>query len=507
MNVDEGKVDLDDGEFLFRFRSAKALLGDNPENGGFQELEKQTIYFSLPDALNDPMEGVSDAFWDGDEVLWENLFRHYALSLIWYVSGWMLFHPDEINQVNVSASITELDLPTDSFREIYREFCADFCAEIESTELAGILGRRSVPLRRERFTNLLFLIHQTALTHLFRVLRKHGLGNIELAAAEWTENFVKTVVNGWEAIALDPPTDKISVDDLLEHVSAAGNRISHQLELGMLSRLDDKNKANRIAALTARFPETYVEAFLRDLHFTPWRVACFSRRCVNASMWGTYGDEHKGAVLIFRTEKRDATRFFRVHGVVGTGGRGVELPVRPVTYRKRPPPLDSFHEIGMLPMGKLEHTWMRSESGNLSVRLQEMTNDMDAWRKVHWENAFSRATWKHPDWEHEDEQRLIVSTAFTDDPAPEPLTYDFSQLEGVVFGMRMSSEDKLRISNVIEKKCRTEGRSDFRFFQAYYSPSKGDIDIVELGLLGFDRTIEERLKLAKNNNNRDKTIS
>lgn len=486
MGGGEGKESLDDGEFLFRFRSVKALLDDDLERGGFQELEKQTIYFAQPDALNDPMEGLSDAFWDGDQVLWENLFRHYALSLIWYASAWLHVKPEEINQAKVGAWLTEEDLPSDFFRALYREFSSGFCAEIESTELASILGRRTVPMRRERLTNLLSLIHQTALSHLFRVFKKHDLSEFELPTLGRTGSSVKTVVNGWEAAALKPPTVKMPVEDQLEVEASISNMVSHQLELGMLSRLDDKNWARKLIALMARFPETYVDAFLRDLHFTPWRVACFSRRCTNASMWGTYGAEHRGAALVFRTEQRGGTRFFRVQGMVGTGAQGCELQVRSVTYRNRPPALDSFLEIAMLPMGKLERTWMRSQSGMPSARLKDVTNDMEAWRKAHWEKAIERATWKHPDWAHEDEQRLIASTVFTDDPAPEPLTYQFSQLDGIVFGMRMSSEDKLRIAKVIENKCRAEGRANFRFFQAYYSPSKGEMDIAELGLLWFE---------------------
>ncbi|MCK2149832.1 DUF2971 domain-containing protein [Marinobacter alexandrii] len=485
MNGDDAKIGLDDGEFLFRFRSAKALLDDDHENGGFQELEKQTIYFARPEALNDPMEGLSDAFWDGDHVLWENLFRHYALSLIWYAHQWLLLKPEEISQAKVSAWVTEMDLPTDSFRALYQEFSSDFCAEIGSTELAGILGRRTIPLRRERLTNLLSHIHQTALSHLFRVFKKHGLTKFELPIAESCESRVKTIVCCWEDIAFKPSTVDMPVEDQFELVSSIGNRVSHQLELGMLTQIDNVAWARKSIALMACFPEMYVDAFLRDLHFTPWRVACFSCRCINASMWGTYGSEHRGAALVFRTEQRGGKRFFRVQGMVGTGAPGIELEVRSVNYRKRPPALDSFLEIGMLPMRKLENTWMKSAYGTPSVRLQEMMKDLDAWRASHWRNASERATWKHPDWEHEDEQRLIASTAFSDDPAPEPLTYKFSQLEGIVFGMRMSSEDKLKIVSVIERKCRAEGRAEFRFFQAYYSPSKGDMDITELGLLKF----------------------
>lgn len=488
MSVDEHKANLNDGGFLFRFRSAKALLDDNPEQGGFQELEKQTIYFAQPEALNDPMEGLDDAFWDGDQVLWENLFRHYALVLIWYAITWLLGDPENTEQMEVFGGLTEMDLPSQDFRAVYREFCSVFCAGIESKKLAKALGDQTVPLRRARLTNLLQLVHRTALFHLFRVLKKHDFSTFELANSASDANSAIAVINGWAALAVESEvTVGMSVEYQLEYLGSIVNRIHDQLELGMLSRVGDRNRAQKLIELFARFPETYIDSFLRDLLFTPWRVACFSRRCVNTSMWGTYGAEHRGAAIVFRTQQRDGARFFRVKGMVGSENEGCELKVRSVTYRNRPPPVDSFLEIAMLPSPKLQKTWMMSESDVPSIRFQEVFDDIDAWRKAHWEKASERQTWKHPDWAHEDEQRLIVSSLFADDPAPEPLTYHFSQLEGIVFGMRMCTEDKLRIANVIERKCRAEGRADFRFYQAYYSASKGEMDIAELGLLKFNQ--------------------
>ena len=487
MTGDEKKKNMDDGQFLFRFRSVKALLDDDPKSGGFEELKRQTIYFAQPHTLNDPMEGLCDAFWDGDQVLWENFFQHYALSLIWYVSAWLLSKTEEIEQITVRAWLSEADLPTDSFREVYREFCSCFCLDIESEKLASILGRRTVPLRRERLTSLLFTVHQTALSHLFQVLQKHGLSNIELPIVKHTENSAEIMVNAWEEIALRPPVGDMSTEDYLEVFSSVGNRVNHQLCLGVLSRSDDKSKTQKIIELLISFPEDYVDAFLQDLHFTPWRVACFSRHCLNASMWGAYGDEHRGAALVFRIEEQDIRRTFHVYEMNGTGNKGYNLEVHPVVYRNQPPEVDSFLQIGMLPMETLENTWMTSKAGVPSVRFKEMTRDVETWRNAHWEKATERSTWKHPDWKHEDEQRLVVSSVFTNDQAPEPLTYQFSQLEGIVFGMRMNSDDKLRIVKEIETKCRAEGRKDFRFFQAYYSPSKGKMDISELGLLAFDQ--------------------
>ena len=60
---------------LYRLRSVDNLFGK------FQELEKQSIYFASPEELNDPMEGFRDIIWQGDQIVWTNLFRHYLYCL------------------------------------------------------------------------------------------------------------------------------------------------------------------------------------------------------------------------------------------------------------------------------------------------------------------------------------------------------------------------------------------------------------------------------------------
>ncbi|HLN25948.1 MAG TPA: DUF2971 domain-containing protein, partial [Patescibacteria group bacterium] len=59
--------------FFYRFRSVDALLGKHAE------LKSQQIYFASPAELNDPMEGFKDLYWQGDEIVWRNLIRHYVL--------------------------------------------------------------------------------------------------------------------------------------------------------------------------------------------------------------------------------------------------------------------------------------------------------------------------------------------------------------------------------------------------------------------------------------------
>ena len=60
---------------FYRFRSIDALLGKH------RELEEQTIYFAGPDELNDPMEGLRDIVWNGDQIVWTHFLKHYIFCL------------------------------------------------------------------------------------------------------------------------------------------------------------------------------------------------------------------------------------------------------------------------------------------------------------------------------------------------------------------------------------------------------------------------------------------
>ena len=56
-------------------------------------------------------------------------------------------------------------------------------------------------------------------------------------------------------------------------------------------------------------------------------------------------------------------------------------------------------------------------------------------------------------------------------------------MKGIIFGMRATDEEKLRVIEVIRKKCSEHKRTDFKFLQAYYCPECGDIRTRELPMI------------------------
>ena len=64
------------------------------------------------------------------------------------------------------------------------------------------------------------------------------------------------------------------------------------------------------------------------------------------------------------------------------------------------------------------------------------------------------------------------------------LTYNLDSLKGIIFGIRTSREDKVKIREIIEekKKCSENNQTDFKYFQAYYSANDGNIHKREIQL-------------------------
>jgi hypothetical protein len=82
--------------------------------------------------------------------------------------------------------------------------------------------------------------------------------------------------------------------------------------------------------------------------------------------------------------------------------------------------------------------------------------------------------------------RLICVSGFDDDRrliSSGKLKYNFSDLTGIIFGIRTSFEDKIKIMRIVEHKCRAESRGDFEFHQARYSHRKRKIELLPLSML------------------------
>jgi hypothetical protein len=154
---------------FYRFRSLDALLGQR------QELKKQEIYFAAPEELNDPMEGYKDLIWNGDEIAWRNLLRHYLLCFVQTFSAAALLGKDyepSVSRGFVFSSASSL--PPVGLRTIYEEVCREFFLREHIKELPSLLAACQTPFRREGVEFLLFAVHSLAISIILGVHRKIG---------------------------------------------------------------------------------------------------------------------------------------------------------------------------------------------------------------------------------------------------------------------------------------------------------------------------------------------
>jgi hypothetical protein len=287
-------------------------------------------------------------------------------------------------------------------------------------------------------------------------------------------------------------------DTYTEHAAeaffAATGATVAQLELITEYQTANRDASRPIAFFCHYFPTAYVEA-LEGLVHPDWFVACFSANPINASMWGSYGDGHRGVCLKFKAAPTSAgAPSLNVNCVTALcGGPAsheyqwsfVPIEFRKVEYAPAFPPVDFFRSLGRVRTVNLNHFWYRDENNNLSKCRVPLQTDESTWREQYWQTFSAGSLYKTSEWEHEEEHRLVLHSSGFDlrEKPMRTLRYRFEDLAGIVFGARTDLEDKLAIMRIIDNKCSMTRRSDFEFFEVRYTPGTSSFHLAPLSLL------------------------
>ena len=481
---------------LYRLRSMAKLFGD------CQELEKQSIYFASPGKLNDPMEGFRDIVWQGDRIVWTNLFRHY-LYCLHMTYALIKFVGDSIKVK--SKNIPVMGHMDQQLTPKAVKLCEDICGRVfEKTNLHVFISKIVNAKRKVHYDELLLylqLLHYTALLEIQDAYTDHGF----VPNGERREKFPTVFRHVHKMLDLVP---QIEEERFLEVLFECSSRImeemfirqkyNHRLASESASEDNRKLEQNR-QLLIYDFPTAYLKELGRLL-YPDWYVACFMRDYCNSSAWGHYGDNHKGVCLIFEAETKAGANSLTLKRITGYSAqktadhlvdrehwRPSPVTFHDMNYEDKVSEIDFFRSIGWLPIPMLLKMWYSDQGGNLSKCGAHLRTDgEDAWRKNYWANFYRDITAKTRDWEYEQESRLILYSMIADlsEARRRTLTYNFSSLKGIIFGINTSDRDKLKIMETIHKKCQENSRTDFDFFQAYYCHETGDIQRYKL-LLKF----------------------
>ena len=455
---------------FFRFRSMEHLLGKH------QELEKQTIHFATPEQLNDPMEGFRDIVWSGDKIVWTNLFKNYVYRLH---RNYYLFKTEGGSiQLGSLPILGRWDELPPFQKKVFDDIWDRFRNLPNIQQIIETLADTKRKIRYEEFGYYLIAIHLILSVEIPKSYLEYGL------------------IHKSQMPRLPRLFKEVSVSELLKSVlhliERAGKAESEKQFYAMFSEVEKHDNNIRIINLYNRremfteisgknnqlmmfdFPKVYLKD-LEKLLWSKWYTACFTKSYHNSSVWGHYGDSHKGACLIFEAVETDELNNLELNPMIGEEPE--IMPFREVSYQNKTGEVDFFRSIGMvLRLSALMKLWYTDQDGNIS-------ECADAWPENYSDIFYRDITTKTEDWEYEQEYRLILDNGNElDDPKNRTLTYNFNSLKGIIFGINTSDEDKLRIMDIIEDKCKENNRTDFQLFQAFYSPRDGKIHKHEIQL-------------------------
>ena len=463
---------------FYRFRSIDSLLAKH------RELEEQTIYFASPEELNDPMEGLRDIVWSGDKIVWTNFFKHYVFCLnrCYFLLN-VTQHPRKLETTDlpILERWDQIRIPIEQvlFDDIWERFC-------NLPHIQEIIEALANTRRKIRYREIASYLGCIQTYGFLDEIQKSYINNklipvfpISQLSEEPSQAVgMEMLLNGIKQC------EEYENEHVLDDISQIAVELLDDVRLTIEYRtrnfpskiLEVFNRINQTTMLD--FPRIYVEQLDRLL-WPKWYTACFTGSYHDSSVWANYADGHKGACLIFEAVESDHSNSLKLNQK--TNNNSITLPFRELNYADRPGEIDFFRTICRMTIATLKELWYTDQDGNLSecaVHI-ESKSDEAAWKELYWNNFFRDVTFKTKDWRYEQEYRLILDDGLgqfneKDDRA---LTYNLDSLKGIIFGIRISTEDKMKIVEMIEKKkeCVENNQTDFTYFQAYYSTKDSDI--------------------------------
>ena len=205
--------------------------------------------------------------------------------------------------------------------------------------------------------------------------------------------------------------------------------------------------------------------------YPPTYLTCFSAKNDDSSMWGNYADCHRGVCIEYETDQNNV--FSTEKGAV------LSRHVKPVVYSDERIERNFFETFGRLTIGEMK-SWLTGSEGGISHSYRQFIDDEDEWRNEYWEIAEKKALHKMPEWSHEEEYRIAVIDTFMEfrDTKKEDrnVKFDLKTLKGIIFGLRTSEYDKMRIFKTIQDSGNFE---EVTFYQAEYDDETRKIAIRE----------------------------
>ncbi|MBK2266511.1 DUF2971 domain-containing protein [Francisella philomiragia] len=462
---------------FYRFRKTQSVFD-------FQELENEEIYFASKEELNDPMEGYKNLIFNGDEIVWINIFRHYlrCLDAMWFnylIDGEQDSEDFSSNSIPIFIKVNEF--PTDIYKELFEDIWNDVF-NIYGIVIKKIVTR-TTPITREELFKYMSTFNIVSIS----IINKHyELKSLMPKKNEFNNDYSHLIESIIKSIDAIEENIKINGYDKLGLI--LDQTIFQSNETFFIKLMaNEKNKIKSRKLYLLNFTKPYLKA-IEKLTYPEVYTASFTgeEAINNSSVWGHYGDSHKGICLIFETDSEKKSLNFLNAKTGWSSSKGitrgkVSLKFEKIKYEKDYPEIDFFRSLGSLPQGQITSDWYSNDKG-MSTIYDEIFNNQGSWREAYWNKFSTNNLIKMKDWEYEKEYRVILNSGMDSqiDKEYRLLKYSFNSLKGIIFGINTAEKDKLKIIDIINKKCSQYERKNFTFYQAYHCNFRKNIQFTEI---------------------------
>lgn len=474
----------------YRFRSAEKLLGREAGENSLPragELDELTIYFASPEELNDPLEGHKETYFEGDVIVWRNLIKHYTVIL--FSSAVNVF------SLGGDGAITHVNIRPEDFQEEPREALNKIVKAILSCQpianyIESLANSKRQVSRLELSVHLATL-HNTILGFILEEMSHH----MEISDTQQfkcsSENFLNYITLRSAEIKAEGATpDPKSYQELK-------TKIKQQMLRANAARTESLSKG--LLQVYTNFPDEFCNS-IDYLIYPHWYVACFMKSCSNSAIWGSYGDNHRGMCLVFKTKNFRGSDCLKLHQLpfsfVKNYNYGlpkdkwhltmpIQLPLMQVKYRSEYTKPNFFTSLLTEHKDWAMSYWYSSGDNQVSACAAWMSkNPSEVFPKYRQQFQQSLST-KTAHWENETESRIVLSGEILKQE-DRIAKFSFSELEGLIFGIKTPDDIKVKIIRKIAKHCRENRRSDFKFYQAHFSENYSEIKYYELTYIKFN---------------------
>lgn len=436
-------------QLLYRFRKLKHIFE-------YKELENQEIYFASPEELNDPMEYYQNIIFQGDEVVWKNLFKHYFAYMFLNLIEFKISQSEELlykknkQFIYFYGSFKDYPFLKKLFYTAYNDFYNTLNLDYKIFENKKISYNKLLNICR-------------VLNELISNIIIKYMGDYENSNYKIDEDRLKKLIQLIEMIS---NTDNANINDEYKQILILQDNIYYHIQ----------NKINVSNYILYFSCNNYIHN-LKELIFGNIYLASFTINFNNSYMWSIYAEKNSGICLIYNINHQI--------NLYSKARQEKTLTLFKTLYGEKHSEINFFNHITPTIYDDYNKFWYYDNISNKqsyffnkkTLKLNENLSKAEKYIEQHIIDIHKDFIIKTEDWKHEQEYRILHT-----DPKERKLQYNFQDLYGIIFGIGTPFDAKQKIVKIILDKCKENKRDikDFHFYQAYFDPDKNQIEKYEI---------------------------